>query len=120
MNASMQCCNDPASVSSIARPVDSHTSVTAQNGEAGSLESGRRSGAAQRLNMDDVVMTASPEANFPPGLEGAAVPPGGNSVALEGTPAQNMPELALGDTDTDATNDGAKIEVDVSEWTMDE
>ena len=88
----MQGCNDSARVSSTARPVDSHTSASAQNGEAGSFESGRRSGAATRLNMDDVVMTTSPEASFPPGLEGAAAPPGGAGVAFEGFPAQNMPE----------------------------
>ena len=64
-------------------------------------------------------MTTSSEASRPPGLEGAAVPPGGESVALEGFPAQNLPELASGDTNTDKTDDGAKIEVDVSEWTSD-
>ena len=70
--------------------------------------------------MDDVVMTSSSDASFPPGLEGAAVPPSGGSVALEGFPAQNLPELAPGDTNMDKNGDDAKIEVDVSEWTMDE
>ena len=119
MNAELQGYTDSNGVSSTARPVSSHTSASAQNGETGSFEPSKRSGAAARLNMDDVVMTASPDANFPPGLEGAAVPPGGESVALEGFPAQNLPELASGDTNTDKTDDGAKIEVDVSEWTSD-
>ena len=52
----MQGYSDSAFETVAARSAD-HASVTAQNGEAGSLESGRRSGAAQRLNMDDVVMT---------------------------------------------------------------
>ena len=61
--------------------------------------------------MDDVVMTTSSEASFPPGLEGAAVPPGGESVALEGIPAQNLPELAPGDTIMDKIDDDAKIDL---------
>ena len=94
MDAEMQGCNDSARVSSLARPVDSHTSASAQNGETDSLEPSKRSGAATRLNMDDVVMTASPEASFSSGLAAAAAPPGGESVAFEGIPAQNMPRTA--------------------------
>ena len=120
MNAELQGYTDSNGVSSTARPVSSQTSASAQNGETGSFEPSKRSGAAVRLNMDDVVMTSSSDASFPPGLEGAAVPPSGGSVALEGFPAQNLPELAPGDTNMDKNGDDAKIEVDVSEWTMDE
>ena len=120
MNAELQGYTDSDGVSSTARPVSSHTSASAQIGEAGSFEPSKRSGAATRLNMDDVVMTTSSEASFPPGLEGAAVPPGDKSVAFEGTPAQNMPKLAPGDTNLDKIGDDARIEVDVSEWTLDE
>ena len=94
MNAELQGYTDSNGVSSTARPVSSQTSASAQNGETGSFEPSKRSGAAARLNMDDVVMMTSSEASFPPGLEGAAVPPGGESVALEGFPAQNLPEMA--------------------------
>ena len=120
MNAELQGYTDPNGVSSAARPVDHHTSASAQNGEAGSLESGRRSGAATRLNMDDVVMTASSEATFPPGLAGAAAPPGDGSVAFDGFPAQNRPEQASDNNISSKDDEGAKIEVDVSEWSLDE
>ena len=43
MNAELQGYTDPNGVSSTARPVDHHTSASAQNGEASFLESGRRS-----------------------------------------------------------------------------
>ena len=116
----MQGCTDSARVSSQARPVDSHTTATAENGEAGSFELSKRSGAAARLSYDDVLMTAPNDASFPPGLDGVTAPPGGESVALQDAPAQILPEAAPGDVISDKVDEGAEIEMDVSEWTMDE
>ena len=97
----MQGYTDSARVSSLARPVDSHATATAENGEAGSFELSKRSGAAARLSYDDVLMTAPNDASFPPGLDGVTAPPGGESVALQDAPAQILPEAAPGDVISD-------------------
>ena len=76
--------------------------------------------ADRSLSYDDVLMTAPNDASFPPGLDGVTAPPGGESVALQDAPAQILPETAPGDVIPDKVDEGAEIEVDVSEWTMDE
>ena len=76
--------------------------------------------AAVRLSMDDVVMAPIIEKTSSYGLAGVAATLDGQSVANGEAPAQKMLGKEPGKLTADEDGEGAKIEIDESDWTLDE
>ena len=112
-NAAMDVCSSPSVGSNDARPPAAENQAAAFSEGGVGVEGSRRSSAAIRLDYDNVTVTTGDQGTCPVPVEGAVV----TSWPADATDLQDMPQMAK---DKDDKVIDASIEVDTSEWTLED
>lgn len=115
----MDICSSPEGVSASARPPPAQNDAEAGPKESARVGAARRVGAAARLALEGIDMTAQVPGTLPEPVEGVVPSVDGGSLAS----AQNEPHG--GNLNKKAQQIGAEggtvgVEVDVSEWTIED